>query len=153
KLMLFEISDHVVYGVHVYSKSGAAPNFLMASWLYHPETAEKSLLHNGVGQEPGLKTLDGKWDTSAHSARILSVDKKVLESWRKSLGLEDSPILEVPMIYPVNISSAAALERLSEHARIISLDPQFSSGWHEKSDRQRGRFKLEWGVPESWEDV
>lgn len=153
KLMLFEISDHVVYGVHIYSSPKSEPEFLMASWIYHPETAERSLAHNGEGPEPGLKTSEGRWDTSAHLARILNVDSDVLLNWRKSMGDDDIPLLETPMVYPVNRSSASVLENLADASRISTLAPLFSSGWHEKSDRQRGRFELVWGTPESWEQV
>src|SRR5699024_7598645 len=153
KMMLFEISDHVVYGVHVYSTAVANPKFLMASWLYHPDTVERSLLHNGEGREPGLKTLEGKWDTAPHSARILHVDRGILENWLEFSGMEVSTALDAPMIYPVNTSSAAVLEHFSKQDRIASLCPHFISGWHEKSYRQRGRFKLQWGAPPEWVDV
>src|SRR5699024_606415 len=29
----------------------------------------------------------------------------------------------------------------------------FSAGWNEKTDRQKGRFVQEWGRPASWRDV
>src|SRR5699024_10040979 len=32
KMMLFDISDHVIYGIHVYSRIMEHPGFLMASW-------------------------------------------------------------------------------------------------------------------------
>src|SRR5699024_1790180 len=80
KLMLFEISDHVVFGVHIYSTFKVEPNFVTASWLYHPETVERSLIHNGDGLEPGLKTAAGRWDTTAHASRILNVNMGVLQN-------------------------------------------------------------------------
>src|SRR5699024_8483377 len=104
-LMLFEVHDQVVYGIHIYGVDGGVPDFIMASSLYHPETVEKSLLHNGDGVEPGLKTADGYWDMSAHASRVIAVDARVLEDWRSALGDETVPLLETPMLYTVNQSS------------------------------------------------
>lgn len=152
-LMLFEVHDQVVYGIHIYGEDGGAPDFIMASSLYHPETVEKSLLHNGDGVEPGLKTADGYWDMSAHASRVISVDARVLEDWRSALGDETIPLLETPMLYTVNQSSLSVLKLLSQADRLRSLNPKFSSGWHEKSDRQNGRFRLFWGAAESWSEA
>ena len=41
-------------------------DFLMASSLYHPDTVERSLKHDGSGDEPGLKDPDGNWDLRPH---------------------------------------------------------------------------------------
>lgn len=153
ELQLFEIDHHVSYGIHIYGTERVTPRFLMASSLYHPETVERSLIHNGDGTEPGLKTAEGHWDTSAHADRILTIDNHMLDSWRKSLGEDDSPLLETPMVYTVNRASASALDQLAQAKRVSALNPDFSSGWHEKSDRQRGRFELRWGEPVSWDDV
>src|SRR5699024_5218222 len=149
-LMLFEVHDQVVYGIHIYGVDGGVPDFIMASSLYHPETVEKSLLHNGDGVEPGLKTADGYWDMSAHASRVIKVAARELEDRRSALGDETVPLLETPMLYTVNQSSLSVLKLLSQADRLRNLNPKFSSGWHEKADRQNGRFKLLWGAAESW---
>ena len=48
-LMLFDIDDHVVYGVHVYGDKLNKPHFAMASRMYHPTTAAESIHHDGSG--------------------------------------------------------------------------------------------------------
>src|SRR5699024_3066890 len=68
-LMLFEVHDQVVYGVPIYGRANEKPQFLMASSLYHPETVERSLVHNGEGVEPGLKNSEGYWDLRPHASR------------------------------------------------------------------------------------
>src|SRR5699024_6226522 len=62
ELRLFEIHNLVAYGVHIYGDESVEPNFLMASSLYHPDTVERSLIHNGDGEEPGIKNSSGEWD-------------------------------------------------------------------------------------------
>jgi hypothetical protein len=51
ELMLYDIDHHVRYGVHVYG-SPTVTKFMMASSLYHPDTVERSLKHDGSGDEP-----------------------------------------------------------------------------------------------------
>ncbi|MBT0566080.1 hypothetical protein [Williamsia sp. CHRR-6] len=48
ELKLFEIDNHVTYGIHVYSDDRGRVSFLQATSLYHPDTVERSLEHDGV---------------------------------------------------------------------------------------------------------
>ncbi|HEY3736091.1 MAG TPA: hypothetical protein VGL26_01495, partial [Jatrophihabitans sp.] len=60
-MSLFEVHHLVSYGVHIYAHERDA-EFLQATSLYHPDTVERSLKHDGSGVEPGLKDPDGSWD-------------------------------------------------------------------------------------------
>ncbi|MDR1265518.1 MAG: class I SAM-dependent DNA methyltransferase, partial [Propionibacteriaceae bacterium] len=78
ELQLFqEVDHHVSFGVHTYGGE-SQPSFLQASSLYHPDTVEASLKHDGSGTEPGLKDEDGHWDLRPHAGRIQSVDRGIL---------------------------------------------------------------------------
>lgn len=154
ELQLFEIHNLVTYGVHIYGRECEnSSDFLMASSLYHPATVERSLVHNGDGAEPGIKTTSGEWDTSPHSHRILRIQTEELEAWRNTLGVFDVPASETKMVYTVNRASSAVLGKIASNARIASLTPRFSRGWDESVDRKKGRFKTQWGEPSSWDDV
>lgn len=153
ELMLYEIHHLVSYGVHVYAAPEASAAFLHATSLYHPSTIERSLLHNGEGPEPGLKDEEGKWDVRAHASRIQHVDDEVLRTWAATIETPGTPYGETKMVYTVSQASASVLAKLSSAERLGSLDPQFSSGWHESADRRRGRFELKWGAPRAWDDV
>ncbi|PXA75335.1 class I SAM-dependent DNA methyltransferase [Auritidibacter sp. NML100628] len=152
ELMLFEIDHHVQYGVHVYGKS-RAPEFIQAVNLYHPDTAERSLLHDGSGEEPGLKNPEGQWDLRPHANRIVHVDRLTLAQWQKFHGDEDQNAASPAMVYSVNRSAESVLEKLSGAPRVGELEPMFSRGWDESIDRKNGRFIQEWGGPESWKGV
>ncbi len=153
ELQLFDIGHPVRYGVHVYCHSAARPAFLHAASLYHPETVVRSLLHDGSGVEPGLKDPDGKWDLRPHSSRIIRVDEEVLQTWHDLLEEEGVPILHSRMLYTVNRSSTEVLRKLGRSTRISSIGLRYSTGWHEKNDRSRGRFELRWAYPLTWDDV
>lgn len=149
-LFLFEVHDQVSYGIHVYG-SPQVPDFLMATNLYHPETVVGSLRHDGSGPEPGLKTEEGTWDLRPHRSRITHVDLARLASWHALLEDQSVPVRRARMVYAVNRSTADVLAKLSNAPRLGELGLEFSAGWHEKNDRTKGYFDVEWGPVESWE--
>jgi hypothetical protein len=153
ELQLFEVDHHVSYGVHIYGREKAVPMFDQATSLYHPDTVVASRVHDGSGVEPGLKGPEGKWDLRAHAGRIITVDESVLDTWHSMLESSDVPATQPRMVYTVNRSVEGLLEKLARAPRIGELGMRFSAGWHETSDRKKGRFDVEWGAPGNWDDV
>ncbi|WP_104104202.1 DNA methyltransferase [Arthrobacter sp. 08Y14] len=150
---LFEIDNHVTYGVHVYGRQLESPVFKMAASLYHPDTVARSEVHDGSGEVPGLKDGDGNWDTRPHAERIVRVDEDTLKVWADILDEPGTPPLQARMVYPVNHASSRVLEKLSKAPRVRDLGLQYSSGWHETADRKKGYFEVGSAVPDSWNDV
>ena len=152
ELQLFsEIHHLVTYGVHIYGPSRKI-DFAHAAGLYHPDTVERSFRHDGSGEEPGAKH-EGHWDQRPHAARLQHVTFQTLETWRDVLEPAGSPAAQARMLYTVNNTSARVLSSLAKKPRIGSLGLSFSPGWHEKSDRAKGRFIQEWGRVNSWDDA
>ena len=153
ELMLYDIDHHVRYGVHIYRCRRDSVAFLMASSLYHPDTVERSLKHDGSGDEPGLKDPTGNWDLRPHQERIIEVADGTLGIWHALMEENSTPVRQTRMVYTVNSSAADVLATLSRHPRAGSLGLEFSPGWHEANDRRKGYFESRWGVPQSWNDV
>src|SRR5262249_16217098 len=78
ELKLYEVDNHVRYDIHVYGHPTGNVSFLMASSLYHPDTVERSLRHDGSGEEPGLKDSAGSWDVRPHRQRIIRMEDSTL---------------------------------------------------------------------------
>ncbi|ALG85302.1 Eco57I restriction-modification methylase domain-containing protein [Gordonia phthalatica] len=152
ELQLFEIQHQKRFGVNVYGPT-REPNFVQAASLYHPDTVTRSLEHDGSGTEPGIKDPDGNWDLRPHAARIVQVDVGTLRSWHAVLETDDVPINQTRMVYAVNRSSDAVLNKMSSAPRLAALDLRFSAGWNETTDRAKKRFKPAWGRAESWGEV
>ncbi|BCJ37162.1 restriction endonuclease subunit M [Actinocatenispora thailandica] len=153
QLLLFEIQNHKHFGITIQGSKREAPNFIQASWLYHPETAIRSFEHDGSGEEPGLKDHEGRWDVRPHRARLTWVTDTTLTTWHTMLEDPDVPIRQTRMVYAVNRSVVSVLDKLSRAPRIGDLDLEFSRGWDESIDRKKGYFETEWGVPAFWDDV
>lgn len=152
KLNLFEIKDEKHFGITVHGRDQAT-GFVQACWLYHPDTAQRSLQHDGSGPEPGMKDESDGWDLRPHRSRITHVTQETLQTWHAVLETAEVPAPETRMVYAVNASAAATLDKLARAPRIGGLALRFSRGWDESIDRKKGFFETEWGEPESWDDV
>ena len=148
ELRLFEIQDQKRYSVNVYGTPGEV-NFTHATSLYHPDTVVRSQQHDGSGDEPGFKDPTGTWDLRPHAGRLQRIRASTLRLWAEVI---DSPnASDTPMVYTVNSAAARTLQKLSTCPRIGVLGLEFSAGWNETTDKERGRFIQEWG-PSSWQD-
>lgn len=153
ELQLFEIQHQKHYGVNVYGTSRGSTSFLNAVSLYHPDTVVRSLCHDGSGPEPGFKDDAGAWDLRPHSGRVTRVSDDTLATWHAVLEDESTQPIETRMVYAVNRSVASTVDQISRSRRITELGLEFSSGWHEASDRAKGYFDVAWGQPGDWDDV
>ncbi|MBV7282253.1 DNA methyltransferase [Corynebacterium sp. TAE3-ERU30] len=153
ELKLFDVDNHVTYGVHVYSIAVDDPRFLSANSLYHPTSVSDSFKHDGSGILPGFRDENDNWDLRPHRDRIATVDKNTLELWKSVLEDPDTPLLETRMVYTVNTAAAAVLEKLAAADRIGSLGLQFSIGWNETTDKKKGYFDTSWQHPDSWAEA
>lgn len=149
ELRLFEIDHHVTFGSHIYGSS-RSPQFIQANGLFHPDTATRSLEHDGTGAQSGFKNDAGQWDVSPHRGRVQHVTADTLRTWAETLGA--SAHAGVQMVYTINTAAADTLAVLSKADRISALGLQFSVGWNETTDRQLGRFTGSWG-PAPWSDA
>lgn len=150
ELRLFDIQDQKRYGIHVYG-SMRKPSFLHATSLYHPETVSRSLRHDGSGEEPGFKDPHtGTWDLRPHASRIEHIDESSLKIWKSVTESDDW--CSTPMVSTVNSAASHTLAALATQPRVGDLDLQFSTGWNETTDFQKGLFSKQWGST-SWEDA
>ena len=150
ELQLFDIAHRSLYGTHIYGHR-QSPNFLNASGSYHPDTISRSLAHDGTGEQPGFKDPHtDTWDLRPHAARIQSINESALKTWQAVT--ESDHWHSTTMVSTVNSAALRTLATLAAHPRIGRLNLQFSAGWHETSDFEKGRFKKVWG-PTSWDDA
>jgi hypothetical protein len=151
ELMLYDIDHKRRYGINIYGRATDRVNFAMASSLYHPDTVNRSLRHDGSGEEPGFKDPDGHWDLRPHRKRILQVTDMTLHTWHAAMEGDSIPVRQTRMVYAVNSAADEVFTALGQAQRIGSLGLQPSDGWNETTDRRRGYFEIEWGTPDSWD--
>lgn len=148
-----EIDRHIHYAVHTYGQAKSEPQFIQASSLFHADTVVRSLNHDGSGPEPGLKDLEGRWNTAPHQNRVVHVDRSTLSTWATLIDEPGTPPDEARMLYPINRASADALNKIAAAPRIGELEFEWTAGWHETADRKLGTFEPRFGVPSNWENA
>lgn len=146
QLKLFEIGNTRAFGVNVYGPSRQV-QFVHASWLYHPDTASRSLTHDGSGEEPGIKTGDGDWDIRPHARRVVIVDSSAIEGWGRFFGDTQGPLLQSKMLFAANRTTQDVALKLSPVTRVASLEARFSSGLQESASKTSGLIAKRWGAP------
>lgn len=151
--LLFDIGNKHVFGVHVYGSPRDAVQFTMASYIYHPDVVTGSLRHNGEGRQPGLKDDDGTWDMRVHASRVTKVSDETLQLWHALLGPSGVPVRQARMLYVVNESTSTVLEKIGRAPRLGEKSLNFSQGWNETTDREKGLIVRRWGASASWDDV
>ncbi|WJG11405.1 class I SAM-dependent DNA methyltransferase [Gordonia sp. Swx-4] len=150
---LFDIDNNKEFGVHIYSGE-REPHFLQASSLFTPETAERSLIHDGAGEVPGIKNRDGEWDTRPHRRRIFQVDRGMLDKWAQIRAIDGGePVEHTAMCYMVNDTVLEVLLRLGRHPRAGRLSNKAVYGWNETTDEKNKNIALKVITPTTWEDV
>lgn len=147
-LGLFECDSKEVFSTAIYGTERSTPDFLMASFLVHPETVSGSLRHSGLGEVPTARDEFGKPDRRPHGQRIINVRQDLLEAWAQTLG--DPIPLEARTVYTANTACSRALECFRGMRRLREVGISFSTGWHEKGARREGKLEVGFGRPQSW---
>jgi hypothetical protein len=152
ELRLFEIGNRRTFGTHIYGERSRL-EFLHFASICHPDTVQRSLMHDGSGSTPGVKDLDGNWDLRPHADRVVRVTPKVLETWAALIDEPNTPYAEARMMYPVNRAAAKVLEKIARSPRLGDIGFEWTLGWNETTERKRGYFESGSAVPDRWEDV
>ncbi|OBB84668.1 Eco57I restriction-modification methylase domain-containing protein [Mycolicibacterium peregrinum] len=153
QLKLFsEIGNTREYGVHVYGDLRDV-RFLQGSSLYHPDTVTRSLEHDGSGEAPGVKDGDGGWNLRPHAERIVAIEQLQLANWAALIDEPGTAPDEARMLYSVNRDTADVLDKLAAAPRLGDIGFDWTLGWQETADRQRGLFKSASAIPDSWVNV
>lgn len=147
-----EISDKTSFGVSVYGIP-REPNFLNAASIFQPSTIDRSLTHDGTGPEPGVRDDNDNWDTTPHSSRVVQVDSVVLTNWAALIDKKGTPPSQARMLRPVNKISQRVLDKVVRAPRLDSIEPHWTSGWHETTDREAGYFEYRTEIPADLRDV
>ena len=129
-------------------------DFLMASSLYHPDTVERSLRHDGSGDEPGLKDPEGNWDLRPHRQRIIHVTDQTLQTWHAIMEDDSIPVRQTRMVYTVNTAAAEVLATLARQPRVSSLESRVLT-WlaRDRPTARRATSSPDGALPKSWDDV
>ncbi|MEU2997242.1 type II restriction endonuclease subunit M [Streptomyces sp. NPDC006995] len=148
-----EIGHTFDYGIHVYG-SPQNVSFVNLSSLFDPETVDRSLTHNGMGEPPGIQHESGGWDLRPHRERVVLVTRSVLADWAALIDEEGTVPLQARALRPLTVGDNEALRILSTSSQRLG-NHQFwwTSGLHEKGAKEEGLIAWRTEVQPTWRDV
>lgn len=130
------VGDTAHFGVHIYGQPSEI-GFDHLSWLVSADALRHSAEHDGRGEVPGIRYLNGEFDERPHRARVVRVDKPQLAVWQRLLDETDQPVEQARLLFPVSTGEASAIEALAKHPlRLGPLQPQITRGYEESGAKQ-----------------
>jgi len=154
ELLIFEDVGHPVsFGIHVYGVPREV-RFLQCGRLLHPSTADGSLLHDGLGEAPGIQFPAGGWDLRAHRTRVVQISVAVLADWAHLFDEIETPPEEARLLLPVTSADLDAISALARSTRRIgSVEYHWTRGHEEDRARAAGVIRWDTAVPSSWDEA
>lgn len=106
ELRLFkEIGHAKKFEVTISRKSKSSIDFRAIFNLYHPSTIDKCFSSSSMGQVPGIKNEDGKWNLNGHKSRVVNIQEKELEIFAKLLDDNNPMVTRLPIIHSKEVLS------------------------------------------------
>lgn len=145
--------DVHVYGVHIYGRE-KTPAFIQASYLFHPDMIDRSMLHDGSGESPGVQHSAGGWDLRPHRSRLVNVDLEILADWALLFDEPGTPAAEARLLRPVTTADLASLSVLARQpSRLADLSYNWTRGHEEDRAKRDGVIRWQTETPDTWDDV
>lgn len=159
-----EVHDEVKFSLNIYRGEGRPPQFEKFTHAFLASQIDDSYAdQDGLGEIPGIKGKDGKWDTRGHRDRVMRIDRDALAVIHALSEEEMVPVEEARFIQPY---SARTLDVFRQMARFPKLDAaipkverrvststgertvelalwQMSAHWNETSAQKDGTIKRE----------
>lgn len=115
-----EVVDHVRFSLNIYRGTPSDVNFEQFSFAFLARQVEDSYSDpDGLGEIPGIKGKDGKWDTRGHRDRVMRIDRDALSVIHALSEDETVLVEEARFIQPY---SARTLDVFRQMARFPKLD-------------------------------
>jgi hypothetical protein len=150
-------NDHgsLRFSLNIYKASNLnSVSFKHISNLYIPSTIYQCFHHYGLGEVPGIKTDDGKFNTIGHKSRIIWVDKSTLTLFAKLYDALGTPVLQARLPALHSEQLLKVLEKFAKQPkRLGDFRCQYYSTqhWNETNAQQDGTIKRQTQFPESGE--
>ncbi|MCE5972603.1 N-6 DNA methylase [Sinirhodobacter sp. WL0062] len=157
-----EVVDHVRFSLNVYRGKPAEINFDQFTFAFLAGQIEDSYAdHDGVGEIPGIKTANGKWDTRGHRDRVMQIDRGALSVIHALSEDEGVPVEEARFIQPYSTRTLDVFRQLARFPKLDAIIPksqrtvrtgtgehvveiplwQMSSHWHETGAQKDGTIR------------
>lgn len=148
QLFLFpDAGDRIAFSVNIYGPPMEDVSFVTLVNLFDPHTVDASFAHDGYGRIPGIKNDNNKWNLAGHKARLIRINREVLETYTALYDNLETPILQarLPNLHcaPFLAESVRILAKMQN--RIENFRNRYYSTqlWHETNAPKDGIIRKE----------
>lgn len=155
KKIFSEIGNTRSFAVCIYSSAQVSPNFLMSAGLFLPSTIDRSLVHDSLGAEPGLKDDDGNWETRPHGSRITDVGASTIAAWAQ-VDPDLRGTGRTTGARAIALTSSAGqetLRRLNIAPKLMDIETLFFHGWVDDSAKSSKTIEARVARPQDWRET
>jgi methylase of polypeptide subunit release factors len=159
-----EVVDHVRFSLNIYRGTPAEVNFEQFSFAFLARQIDDSYAdQDGLGEIPGIKGKDGKWDTRGHRDRVMRIDHHALSVIHALSEEETVPVEEARFIQPYSASTLDVFRQMARFPKLDAAIPkiertvrtatgertvevplwQMSAHWHETGAQKDGTVRRE----------
>jgi hypothetical protein len=149
QLLLFEIHHRIKYSINIYGPS-RRPNFIHLANLFHAQTVDLCLSHDGNGALEGIKKDNNRWNIDGHRQRLLQIGEQNLALFAKLYDEPGTLALQarLPALHSRQLLSS--LEKLTAvPMRLGDLQREYIAleMWHETNAQKDGTIRRETRFP------
>ena len=151
KKLFSDVHHHTAFSVNIYCRDPGEPKFDHIANLYTPATVDATFAHNGVGDIPGLKDQETKWNTNGHRSRILRVDEAALATFASLYDDRGTPSNEARLPALHSRELLATVGKLARYPRrLADMNGTFfiTQHWNETIAQHNGTIRRETRFPE-----
>ncbi len=144
KKLFHDVDGRAQFAVNIYSKPKEELGFDLISNLYLPKTIDASYLHSGSGDIPGIKDKKNQYNTSPHKARVIKIDKLILEDFAAVVNRAGQQLHTVPIL---ELHSTELLSVIKKFAQIpnrlgnLDEDAHVYRHWDETGAQKDGTIR------------
>ncbi len=113
-----EVHHHIRFSLNIYSGKDSSPCFEQFTAALLPSQVEESILHDGAGDVPLVKSADGSWDTRGHKDRMIRITERDLRVISSITESQNSDHLETRFVQPYSSSILDVFRKLAENQKI-----------------------------------
>lgn len=148
ELRLFaEVHHETTYGEHIFGSVQESVNFKSIHNLFHPNTVDACLSHDGHGHCEGIKDNKGNWNVNAHKDRVVNFTDKELKILRDVFE-EDAALESVGMVTIHAKELIVVLSKMAEFkTHVKDYVTKITAALHETGDVDKGTMIRNTKVP------
>ena len=153
--MLFPIGHRNKFSINIYGPKNPTIDFQSISNIFSTSTIDASILHDGQGQSPGIKTESGSWETRGHRNRVLDLNISNMQIFAKLYDTAGTPTRQATL---PTIHSTELLSVLRNFAFVESRLGDFEDEnvslemWHETKAQRDDILRRQTGFPKNTND-